>query len=337
MLHCGLLWKSGRFWFYAARFLLMPIKMKWWRKATASDCCFSRKAARAQQGCRQSRARLLKSAPAAAADDRGANFLGRLERRGSRLRRYLVGEEAAGLVAPELVVMAAEAQQLGMRAFLDDASRFEYDQPVHARDGRQAVRDRDPGLAFHQIEPLLPDRELDLAVERRGRLVEHQDRRVLENHARERDALALPAGELDAALADVRLVAGVAAPVAQAKDEVVRLRLVRRVDHLRLGGRRPPVADVGGDRAVQQRGVLRHHADRGAQALLRHVRDVLLVDHDAAALDVVEAQQQVHQRGLAGARAADQADAFAWADLQLQVIEHRRGIASPIAAADALA
>src|SRR5258706_3537900 len=213
MLHCGLLWKSGRFWFYAARFLLMPIKMKWWRKATASDCCFSRKAARAQQGCRQSRARLLKSATAAAADDRGANFLGRLERRGSRLRRYLVGEEAAGLVAPELVVMAAEAQQFSVRAFLDDASRFEHDQPVHARDGRQAVRDRDHGLAFHQIEQLLLDGELDFAVERRGRLVEHQDRRVLERPPCEPEGLPLPAGELDAALADVRLVARVAPPI----------------------------------------------------------------------------------------------------------------------------
>src|SRR5260221_8074258 len=125
----------------------------------------------------------------------------------------IVCQEPAGLVAPELVVMAAETQQLGVRAFLDDASRFEHDQPVHARDGRQAVRDRDHGLAFHQIEQLLLDRELDLAVERRGRLVEHQDRRVLEYYARERDALALPAGELDAALADVRLVARVAPPI----------------------------------------------------------------------------------------------------------------------------
>ena len=48
-----------------------------------------------------------------------------------------------------------------------------------------------------------------------GGLVEHQDRRVLQDHARERDALALSAGELHAALADVRVVAGVASPVAQ--------------------------------------------------------------------------------------------------------------------------
>ena len=62
-------------------------------------------------------------------------------------------------------------------------------------------------------EQLVLDRELDLAVERRGRLVEDQDRRVLEDHARDRDALALAARELDAALADVRVVAGALLPV----------------------------------------------------------------------------------------------------------------------------
>ena len=41
------------------------------------------------------------------------------------------------------------------------------------------------------------------------------------------------------------------------------------------------------------------------------LRDVLAVDHDASALGVVEAQQQVHQRRLADARAAHQADALA--------------------------
>jgi hypothetical protein len=46
--------------------------------------------------------------------------------------------------------------------------------------------------------------------------------------------------------------------------------------------------------------------------------DVLAVDQDAAALDVVEAQQQVHHRALARARAADQADLLARADGQRQ-------------------
>ncbi len=69
---------------------------------------------------------------------------------------------------------------------------------------------------------------------------------------------------------------------------------------------RPAVADVVAHRAVKQRGVLGDHADVVAQALLGDVADVLTVDQDASALQVVEAQQQIDQRRLAGARAADQ-------------------------------
>ncbi len=100
-----------------------------------------------------------------------------------------------------------------------------------------------------------------------------------------------------------------------------------RADHLRVGGVGPAVDDVVAHRAVQQRGVLRHHADLRAQAVLRHVRDVLAVDQDAAALEVVEAQQQVDERRLARARAADQADLLARPDGQ------RRGRRSRGAAA----
>ena len=65
------------------------------------------------------------------------------------------------------------------------------------------------------VSRLCLDRGLDLAVERGGGLVEHQDRRVLQDHAGDGDALALAAGELDAALADMGVVAAPAAPVLQ--------------------------------------------------------------------------------------------------------------------------
>src|SRR6516164_3627762 len=48
---------------------------------------------------------------------------------------------------------------------------------------------------------------LGVAVERRGRLVEDQDRRALEDRARDGDALLLAAGELETALAHFGLVA----------------------------------------------------------------------------------------------------------------------------------
>ena len=56
-----------------------------------------------------------------------------------------------------------------------------------------------------------------------------------------------------------------------------------RGEHVGLARVGPAVDDVVAHRAVQQRGVLRDHADLRAQAVLRDVRDVLAVDEDAAA------------------------------------------------------
>ena len=61
---------------------------------------------------------------------------------------------------------------------------------------------------------------------------------------------------------------------------------------------------------MQQRRVLRDHADVAAQRILRDLGNVLPVDQDASALQIVKAQQQVDQRRFAGTRTADETDLF---------------------------
>ena len=112
-----------------------------------------------------------------------------------------------------------------MRPLLDDPPLVHHHQPVEDGDGRKPVGDGDHGPALHQAVELLLDRRLDLRVERAGRLVEDQDRRVLEEEAGDGDALPLAAGELYAALADMGVVAGALAPVLEPGDEAVGLRL----------------------------------------------------------------------------------------------------------------
>ena len=70
--------------------------------------------------------------------------------------------------------------------------------------------------AHHVVERGLHLR-LVVRVERRGRLVEEQDRRVLENCARDREPLPLPARERYAALAEFGRVA-----LVEIADEAVR-------------------------------------------------------------------------------------------------------------------
>ena len=114
-------------------------------------------------------------------------------------------------------------------------------------------------------------------IEHRGGFVQHQDRRVLQQGAGQRDALALAAGEPDALVADHGVIA-----LRQAADEIVRLRGARRGgDRLRVGID-AAVGDVVTHGAVEQQHVLLHHADARAQALQRDAGDVDAVDADAA-------------------------------------------------------
>ena len=83
-------------------------------------------------------------------------------------------------------------------------------------------------LPCHQLVEIVLDRRLDLEVERGGGLVEHQDRRVLQQHAGDRDTLALAAGELDAALAHMGVVAACGRSVARASAMKSCARHLRR-------------------------------------------------------------------------------------------------------------
>ena len=170
--------------------------------------------------------------------------------------------------------------------------------------------------------------QLRLGVERRRRLVEHENRRVLEQRARNRQPLPLAAGEPLSPLADHRVVA-----VGQRRHEVVRVRRTRRgLDRLRRRVRRP-VGDVGGDRVVEEHGLLRHDADLRAQRRQRHVADVHAVDENRPARDVVEPRQQVDQRRLAGAAAADDGDHLAGLDVERHAAQDAR-LAVLVAEAD---
>ena len=149
-----------------------------------------------------------------------------------------------------------------MPAALGDPAAIEHDDLVGIDDGRQAMGDHHGGAAAAHLFQRALDLLLGAGVERAGRLVEQQDVRVLQDGAGDRHPLLLAARQLQAALADRRLVAQ-----RQRHDEVVDARQPRRLLDLLAGAVGPAVADVVEDRVVEQHGVLRHHADRRAQAL----------------------------------------------------------------------
>ena len=154
------------------------------------------------------------------------------------------------------------------------------------------------------------DRRVDLAlglhVEVGRGLVEDQDRRVLEQRPRDGEALALAAGDLGAHLADRRLVA-----VRQAVDPGLEIRAPRRLVDLGLGRVRLAHADVVADGGVEDVVALGHDRHEVPQLLERQFRDRPAADANVAPGCVPEAQQQVHDRRLAGAAGADQCHVLA--------------------------
>ena len=124
-------------------------------------------------------------------------------------------------------------------------------EPVGDHEGRAPAHDLVEGglqLAFGR------------RVEGRRRLVENQDRRVLEERAGDGQALALAARERAAALADDGVEA-----VRLAGDELDRLGAFERLDHLLVGGVGAADLEVLADGAGEQHRLLEHHADVAAE------------------------------------------------------------------------
>ena len=138
-----------------------------------------------------------------------------------------------------------------MRAALDDPPGVEHEDLIGVADRREAVRDRDRGAPARELIQRLLDSALGLGVQRRGRLVEDQHRRVAKDRARDRDALLLAAREAVSALADRRVVA-----LRQRGDQLVYLGRLRGLFDLLVARLRAGEAQVLADRGVEQVGLL---------------------------------------------------------------------------------
>ena len=139
-----------------------------------------------------------------------------------------------------------------------------------------------------------------------------------DERARERDALALAAGEVDAALADQRVVAVRAAR----RANVVDAGRLARGEHLVPVGVLAAGGEVLAQRHREEHRPLRDERDRAAQLRDRHVARVDAADEHAAAGRVVEARQQVEQRRLARRRSARRRRRSRPARREVEVVQH---------------
>src|SRR5690606_21532559 len=136
----------------------------------------------------------------------------------------------------------------------------------------------------HQVE-CIEDAPLGMGIQGRGRLIEDQQLWVLEQYPSDGNALLLTARQFQLPLTYLRVQ-----PVWQTLDKVFQLRHAQRIPDILVGGTRFTVGNVVATGVVEQHGVLGHHTDSLAQAVLTDSPNVLAVNGDATAFDVIEAE-----------------------------------------------
>ena len=173
------------------------------------------------------------------------------------------------------------------------------------------------------------DKAFAFGVEGAGGFVEQQDRRVLEDGAREGEALALAAGEAHATVADHGVVAA-----RLGRDEVVGGGGFGGGDDVGFAGAEAAEGDVGADGVVEEGDFLADDGDGAAQAFDRDVAQVLAVDGNASVGRVEQARDEVHHGRFAGAGAADESDGLAAGDDDRDVADGFAAVGAFIGEAD---
>ena len=124
----------------------------------------------------------------------------------------------------------------------NEAARIDSQNELAMLQGALPVCDKKGGPANHQPFHGFNTCSLGLYIDRAGRLIEDQNRCVLEKRAGKSNPLAFAAGETHAPLAHKRFV-----PVRKSQDELMSIGSLGRSYDLRFAGARFRVRDVFGN------------------------------------------------------------------------------------------
>src|ERR1700730_9568306 len=228
--------------------------------------------------------------------------------------------DVAILLRPQVAIDGAAIEQFPVRTDIDDLAAVKHEGLIAIDQRGEPVRDdhhRAP--ARHALE-IGVDQRLTLRIERRGRLVEDHQPGIDDQRARDGDALALAAGEIGRALLDPRLIT-----LGQTFDELLGACEPGRAHGVLEIEARPPGQDVVLHGAAEEEVLLQHDAEALAQMPQVDLAQIRPVDPHRARIVAVDPHEQAGDRGLTGARAADQAEHRARRDGETDLVE-RRGL-----------
>ena len=183
--------------------------------------------------------------------------------------------------------------------------------------GGKAVSDDKRSAAFHQRFQRFLNQAFALRIQRTGGFIQDEDGRIFQNRARNGDALALAAGEFDAALAHQRGVT-----FGEGLDKVVRVCLAGGLFYFFLAGAWLAVSDVVRNAPAEEQHLLGDHGHLAAKFSQLVVARVPAVDQDAAARRIIETEQQGDQGGFSRAAWADERNPLSGSSGELDGVKH---------------
>ena len=210
-------------------------------------------------------------------------------------------------------IRAPGRDQLAMPPLFGDPVLIHDHDPVRILDRGEPVRDHQRRRPPRQIRQRALNGALRLGVQRRGRLVQDQDRP---------GSSGTSAQWPDAASARPRALPRARRSPCRARPAMPRWsrpscarRAASRIS--RLIGAQPPIGDILAHRAAEQEHVLLNDADLPAQRGQSHPADIDPVNRDPPRIHLVETRQQRADRRLPRARWPDERHRLAGGDLQL--------------------
>ena len=174
-------------------------------------------------------------------------------------------------------VSAALGQQLLMAAGFYHRSVLNHENAIGVHDRGEPMSNGDGCASLAQFSDCFLHQVFGFGIQRRSRLIEQDDRRILDQCARDRDTLALAARKLHPVLANGCVIAS-----RKSNNEFMRLGGLRGRHDLSIARVEFTERNVLADRPMEQMNDLADKSDLLAQRTPRYVDDVLVVDQNAS-------------------------------------------------------